>query len=223
MKSNRFIFDRHDADYAAYAARNEELIAKHECLIEAIRNSDFEGVKFLVNNGAPVMPIQVWESRIPNPMTAYAPLCIAAKNGNVEILTFLLQQKDVDINRPEAHSSYTPLHYAVKHLEIVQLLIDNKAFIDPASGSGTTPLYLAVLLKNEEVARLLFDKGASPYVRPRLCVVYDKPKFGRNIFELLEEKNALNGTLFGRNEYRNKELAKYMRENYKADRDYFTP
>lgn len=55
---------------------------------------------------------------------------------------------------------FTPLHIAVQsgNLEIVNYLIDQKAFINSKDNEGNTPLHIAVLNENSELTRCLIEK-----------------------------------------------------------------
>jgi ankyrin repeat protein len=108
------------------------------------------------------------------------PLMIASIEGNLPLVKSLIQQHKAQIN----HIGWTPLHYACAkgHLEIAQYLIANGAIVDALSPSNTTPLMMAVQSGNEQLVKLLLDKGADIQVRNTngltaidIAVIYEKP------------------------------------------------
>ena len=82
---------------------------------------------------------------------------IAALTGN-ERLARKLVTRGADINKP----GWAPLHYAATHghLSIMQMLLDQHAYIDAESPNGTTTLMMAVGYGTFAAARLLVDAGA---------------------------------------------------------------
>ncbi|XP_035826401.1 26S proteasome non-ATPase regulatory subunit 10 isoform X2 [Aplysia californica] len=111
-----------------------------------------------------------------------APLHWAASGGHTDIVAYLLELQvpvndrdeisetlikhgaDVD---PTDSVGHTPLHRAASkgNLNIVKLLISNKANLDLRDISGCTPLHLACEDDSGEVAKLLIDNGARTDIR----------------------------------------------------------
>lgn len=60
---------------------------------------------------------------------------------------------------------FTPLHYAARqgHIETAELLLDNGADIDQASGGDqSSPLLVAIINGNYDLAKMLIERGADP-------------------------------------------------------------
>jgi ankyrin repeat protein len=86
------------------------------------------------------------------------PLHWAAANGHKEVARLLLANK-ADVNA-RMNDGETPLHAAVRHADIVELLIEWRADIDATSyGQGTTALHMALLNDNRDAASLLSSKA----------------------------------------------------------------
>jgi ankyrin repeat protein len=108
------------------------------------------------------------------------PLMIASIDGNLPVVKALVQGRKAKID----HIGWTPLHYACSrgHLEVAQYLIANGAIIDSLSPGNTTPLMMAVQSGNEQLVKLLLDKGADLQVRNTnglsaidIAIIYQKP------------------------------------------------
>ncbi|MDP3654494.1 MAG: ankyrin repeat domain-containing protein [Rhodoferax sp.] len=84
-------------------------------------------------------------------------LMLAALRGFTDVCRKLIAL-DADVNKP----GWTPLHYAATggHQDIVQLLLDNHAYIDAASPNGSTPLMMAAMYGTAASVKLLLDAGA---------------------------------------------------------------
>ena len=78
----------------------------------------------------------------------------------------MLITRDADINHP----GWTPLHYAATggHTAIIQLLLDESAYIDAESPNGTTPLMMAARYGNEKAVQLLLNEGADHQLKNQL-------------------------------------------------------
>jgi hypothetical protein len=86
-------------------------------------------------------------------------LMYAALKGQLALAKLLIS-KDADVNK----TGWTPLHYAATngHVDLIQLLLDNHAFVDAASPNGSTPLMLAAQYGTPQAVKLLLDEGAEP-------------------------------------------------------------
>jgi ankyrin repeat protein len=62
------------------------------------------------------------------------------------------------------------LHYAATggHVEIIQLLLDESAYIDAESPNGSTPLMMAARYGNAKSVQLLLNEGADVQVKNQL-------------------------------------------------------
>ncbi len=91
-----------------------------------------------------------------------SPLMMAALKGHLDIATRLIKL-GADVNKP----GWTPLHYAATHghLKIMELLLEEHAFIDAESPNGTTPLMMAASYGTPEAVKLLIEAGADIHMR----------------------------------------------------------
>jgi len=94
-----------------------------------------------------------------------SPLMIASLKGETEIVRKLIA-RDAAVNKP----GWAPLHYAATrgHLDIMQILLDDYAFIDAESPNKTTPLMMAAKYGSTAAVKLLLDAGADPTMRNEL-------------------------------------------------------
>lgn len=86
-----------------------------------------------------------------------SPLMLAALKGHLDLAERLVK-KGADVNK----TGWTPLHYAASggHLPIIQLLLENDAYIDAESPNGTTPLMMAAMYGTPAAVNLLLEEGA---------------------------------------------------------------
>lgn len=91
-----------------------------------------------------------------------SPLMLAAIQGQTEMVASLIK-KGADVNK----TGWTPLHYAASkgHLAIMDLLLENHAYIDAESPNGTTPLMMAAQYGTTPAVKLLLDAGADPLLK----------------------------------------------------------
>ena len=108
------------------------------------------------------------------------PLMMASIDGNLPLVKILVLGHKAQLD----HIGWTPLHYACAkgHLEVAQFLIANGATVDSMSLGNTTPLMMAVQSGNEQLVKLLLDKGADLQLRNSqgltaidIADIYDKP------------------------------------------------
>lgn len=94
-----------------------------------------------------------------------SPLMMAALKGHTDLARKLIA-RGADINK----TGWTPLHYASTHghLAIMQMLLDEHAYIDAESPNGTTPLMMAAHYGTTEAVKLLLEAGADPLLKNRL-------------------------------------------------------
>lgn len=91
-----------------------------------------------------------------------SPLMLASLRGYTELCAKLIEH-DADVNKP----GWAPLHYAATngHIQIMQLLLDNHAYIDAASPNGSTPLMMAAMYGNASAVKMLLEAGADPTLK----------------------------------------------------------
>ncbi|QWE07603.1 ankyrin repeat domain-containing protein [Polynucleobacter sp. JS-JIR-5-A7] len=108
------------------------------------------------------------------------PLMLASIEGDLPVVKTLVLQNKAKID----HIGWTPLHYACAkgQLNVAQFLIANGAMIDSRAPNGTTPLMMATQAGNEELIKLLLDKGADLRMRNLngfsaidIAEIYQKP------------------------------------------------
>jgi hypothetical protein len=91
-----------------------------------------------------------------------------------------LIQLGADVNKP----GWTPLHYAATrgHLAVMNLLLDEHAYIDAASPNGTTPLMMAAHYGTASAVKLLLEADADPTLKNDL---------GLSAFDFAHSNNKL--------------------------------
>lgn len=89
-------------------------------------------------------------------------LMLAALKGNQEIAEKLIK-KGGDVNK----TGWTPLHYAATGgwVPIINLLLENSAYIDAGSPNGTTPLMMAAMYGTSAAVDFLLQEGADPSIK----------------------------------------------------------
>ncbi|HMN22408.1 MAG TPA: ankyrin repeat domain-containing protein [Ottowia sp.] len=93
-----------------------------------------------------------------------SPLMVAALKGDLAIARRLIAL-DADVNKP----GWTPLHYAATngHVAMIELLLDENAFIDAEAPNGNTPLMMAAYFGSPEAVKVLIQAGADLRMRNR--------------------------------------------------------
>ncbi|HEY8049949.1 MAG TPA: ankyrin repeat domain-containing protein [Ramlibacter sp.] len=128
-----------------------------DALYVALRDGSLKSAQVLI-----AWPKTNVDTRSPKDET---PLMIACLRGQSEIARELLA-RGADVNK----TGWTPLHYAATggHVDLMQLLLDDSAYIDAASPNGTTPLMMAAKYGTEQAAQFLLDAGADPTLKNQL-------------------------------------------------------
>lgn len=118
-------------------------------LILALQVPALKVVKVLLEQPATTVNVRTAEDE--------SPLMLAALRGYADVCQELIE-RDADVNKP----GWTPLHYAATggHDAIIQLLLDNHAYIDAASPNGSTPLMMAAMYGTSSAVELLLRAGA---------------------------------------------------------------
>ena len=127
-----------------------------------------------------------------------SPLHIATANGNLEIITLLIDREG-KINQPITYyrqpirqyvyrSTVAPLHLAAAQGSVaaVQLLLDRGARINQLA-SCWTPLHVAVWMNQIDVAKVLIDRGAK--INP---VTHTKNHWNKTPYELAKTTEMRN-------------------------------
>lgn len=91
-----------------------------------------------------------------------SPLMLASLKGLSGICQQLID-KGADVNKP----GWAALHYAATngHLAVMNLLLEQHAYIDAASPNGSTPLMMAARYGTAAAVRLLLEAGADPMLK----------------------------------------------------------
>lgn len=89
-------------------------------------------------------------------------LMIAALKGDTDLARKLIA-RGADVNK----TGWAPLHYAATggHVDIIQMLLDESAYIDAESPNKTTPLMMAAYYGTPQAVKLLLDSGADATLR----------------------------------------------------------
>lgn len=91
-----------------------------------------------------------------------SPLMLASLRGLLPVVVKLIE-RGADVNKP----GWAPLHYAATkgHLEVINVLLENHAYIDAASPNGSTPLMMAAMYGTPSAVKLLLEAGADPSLK----------------------------------------------------------
>lgn len=94
-----------------------------------------------------------------------SPLMMASLKGHTALVKKLIA-RGADVNKP----GWAPLHYAATsgHLQIMELLLEEHAFIDAQSPNGTTPLMMAAHYGTPQAVKLLLEAGADTQMKNEL-------------------------------------------------------
>jgi ankyrin repeat protein len=112
------------------------------------------------------------DAEVPVESTDYrdkTPLLMAAEQGRMEIVRYLVEEAGADVNAttPESRGEITPLRYAISNedYEMVRYLVRNGADVNKANTAGWTPIMTAARVGNREIIELLLEEGAELEVR----------------------------------------------------------
>jgi uncharacterized protein len=127
-------------------------------LILAIRDDSIKVIDVLLSN-------QKIDVDLSN-KNGETPLMIASIQGNLPLVQRLVLKHRAMID----HIAWTPLHYACAkgNVSVAEFLITEGAIVDSRSLNDTTPLMMAVQSGDEQLVKLLLDKGADLQARNAL-------------------------------------------------------
>lgn len=162
------LFENLDIHFPEFIKREAEQIAKKELLdrnipcstdvlAQSVIDENLEICELLVNAGVSVDSVD----RDGTPM-----LCIAARNGNMTMLKWLVG-KNANINAISEDRGYTPLMDAVwkNKQELVEYLVSIGADLSPISKDGQPIAVLASGVGNTDICKLLAEKGADSNIK----------------------------------------------------------
>ncbi len=94
-----------------------------------------------------------------------SPLMMACLKGHIELVKKLIS-RDADVNK----TGWAPLHYAATggHTAIIELLLEQHAYIDAEWPNGTTPLMMAAHYGSPMAVKVLLEAGADPMLKNQL-------------------------------------------------------
>ena len=94
-----------------------------------------------------------------------SPLMLASLKGYLDVAKRLIE-RGADVNK----TGWTPLHYAATggHLKLMDLLLENHAYIDAESPNGTTPLMMAAQYGTGAAVKMLLEAGADASLKNQL-------------------------------------------------------
>ena len=94
-----------------------------------------------------------------------SPLMMASFKGHKQLVLKLIA-RDAHVNKP----GWAPLHYAATgaHLDILEILLEEHAFIDAESPNKSTPLMMAAKYGSTAAVKLLLEAGADATMRNEL-------------------------------------------------------
>lgn len=121
-------------------------------------------------------------------------LLIASKNRKIDVVKYLIEEKQCNINYTEDRK--TALVYAVENnnLNMLKLLLDNGAYVDKKDKHGYTPLINAIKNDKIEIAHYLIDNGADVNHQnneDRGALFYSAMQNDISVTEKLLSKNAI--------------------------------
>lgn len=173
-------------------------------LLEAAKKNDQKYMELAVRYGADLNKANL------QGITPLMKACEYSKNENIRILLDAgadLEARDLEGKTALMHGCSATLSREPKRLKIVQLLLDRSADVQAVDSSGNPVTHYANSAKSE---RLLFEKGAKPYIPEReysslpekdlfVAIRYNHIEKVRELleqWESLNENNILHNKLF---------------------------
>ena len=152
------------AAQSGYEQVVELLLAVQGIGVDLQKSDGATAVYMAVQNGLPRIVEQLVragaDANLPL-ATGIAPLSIAARSGNIEIVKQLLKSAGIRVNQADC-AGMIPLSIAAQrgHKEIVRLLLRKKADPNIPVEDGITPLHLACLGGYTAIVEMLLHAGA---------------------------------------------------------------
>lgn len=134
--------------------------ARPKTVFDAAADGDLASVRGFMADGADVNAVNG---------LGQAPLHLAAENGRLQIVAFLLDH-GARVDSPTAlYSGTTALSLAAwhEHLRVVDLLLSKGASANAADRQGRTPLHFAARSQSGAAVQLLVNRGADVNARDR--------------------------------------------------------
>ncbi|XP_053718857.1 histone-lysine N-methyltransferase EHMT2 isoform X1 [Synchiropus splendidus] len=122
-------------------------------LLEAIINNHAEVSRYLVQNGATVYHVEE---------EGYTGLHHASKQGNLEIVSMLLETGQVDVNAQDS-GGWTPIIWAAehKHVKVIEALLNRGANVTINDKELNVCLHWAAYAGNVDIAEMVLNAGCS--------------------------------------------------------------
>lgn len=125
-------------------------------LFDTVRKGNLDRVKDLIEKGADINS---------SDNDGNTPVHLAAKEGNLDVVKYLIEVKEVDLNAKDNNGN-TPLHLATGEgrLDVVKYLIDEKkADFNVKNDDGWTPLHCAAEKGKLDVVKCLIDEKKADF------------------------------------------------------------
>jgi|GEM_PF-1730184 len=124
---------------------NGHVVIKH-----AVVNGDIDYLKY------------TFQHRKSKAIDYSAALQLAAQRGQLNIVKYMLEELNADINSSTNEGETALIFAATKnHLKVAEYLLDKGANIDKAKSDGKTAITVATVNGNAEMVNLLMNKGAT--------------------------------------------------------------
>lgn len=194
----------------------------------AALNGHLEVVKFLLNHDAYINCGDIM---------GLTPLFYAVRKNQINVVEFLLDKSDINY----AMGGYTLLHEAAEngYLELVKVLLENKANINAKNERNWTPLHAAAYNGYLEIVKVFVQNGADvngKVINGCTALYYAVENGNENIVDLLV-KHGANVNVFERSSNTTplhtacregkEQIVKFLLENNAesnaSDKRYFTP
>ncbi|TFH33112.1 MAG: ankyrin repeat domain-containing protein [Anaerolineales bacterium] len=126
--------------------------------ISAIYRNDIAEIKNIIHGGADINEID----KDGRTVLMHA---VLAEKADMKIIELLIEA-GADVNAYDSDQGWTAIHFAAREqrYELVKVLIENGARVDPTDRYGNTPLWRCVMhaSPNITVLQLLLQNGADP-------------------------------------------------------------